>query len=196
MSIYQFVPAKDHAGKETIWSWWDGAFTEEQLKEIEKIGAELVLNKGKVGTDRCMEEVRNCKTGWIHLNKDTQFIYTAISNVVNNHNAQFWGFNLFGFVEPFQFTVYEPDNNHYTWHIDKGYETPSPRKLTAVMFLTDPSEYEGGDLELKVSDEPIKLEKQLGRIYLFPSWTLHRVTPVTKGIRKTLVAWATGPKFV
>ena len=196
MSVYQFVPGRDHAGKETVWSWWDDAFNEEQLKQIISIGDSLVLGKATINGDKQIEELRNCKTGWMNLNPETQFIYGTLSSVVINHNAQFWGFNLFGFVEPFQFTVYEPDNNHYTWHIDKGYETPAPRKLSAVMFLTDPDEYEGGDLELQIGNEPIKLEKKLGRIYLFPSWTLHRVTPVTKGTRKTLVAWVSGPKFV
>jgi PKHD-type hydroxylase len=196
MSIYQFVPAKDHAGKETVWSWWEDAFNEDQLKQIVAIGDQLVLSEGKVDGDKCIEDVRRCKTGWMHLNKDTKFVYEIFSSVLADNNAQFWGFNLFGFVEPFQFTVYEPDNNHYTWHIDKGYNTPSPRKLSGVLFLSDPSEYEGGDLELLIGNEPIQLEKKLGRMYFFPSWVLHRVTPVTKGTRKTLVAWASGPKFV
>lgn len=196
MSIYQFIPGRDLAGQETAWSWWDDAFNEEQLKQIVSIGDSLVLGKATINGNEKVEALRNCKTGWINLSPETQFIYGILSSVVINHNAQFYGFNLFGFTESLQFTVYEPDENHYTWHIDKGYETPSPRKLSAVVFLTDPSEYEGGDLELWFSNEPIKLEKKLGRIYIFPSWVLHRVTPVTKGTRKTLVAWASGPKFV
>jgi len=71
----------------------------------------------------------------------------------------------------------------------------SPRKLSLVLQLTDPEEYEGGDLELMTSSDPIAVLKQRGLISVFPSFVLHRVTPVTKGTRRTLVVWACGPEF-
>jgi PKHD-type hydroxylase len=61
--------------------------------------------------------------------------------------------------------------------------------------LSDPSDYEGGDLLLHISADPKKAPKNQGQVILFPSHTLHEVTPVTKGIRYSLVAWVTGPKF-
>jgi PKHD-type hydroxylase len=71
----------------------------------------------------------------------------------------------------------------------------SPRKLSMVLQLSDPSEYDGGDLEFYVQSEPIKAEKKKGIVYVFPSWVLHRVTPVTRGTRRSLVMWIAGPKF-
>jgi PKHD-type hydroxylase len=63
------------------------------------------------------------------------------------------------------------------------------------MQLSDPSEYEGGDLLLHTGDEPIVINKQKGMLVMFPSYTLHEVTPVTKGERYSLVAWVHGPKL-
>lgn len=107
----------------------------------------------------------------------------------------FFDFDLYGFVEDFQYIVYNSDNSHYDWHMDKGTLTSPPRKLSLVLQLTDPSEYEGGDLELNYCSQPVKTKKERGLVYAFPSWVVHRVTPVTKGVRKTLVVWIAGPKF-
>jgi PKHD-type hydroxylase len=64
-----------------------------------------------------------------------------------------------------------------------------------VLQLSDPDEYEGGNLEILSSREPTVIEKKKGLVSVFPSYILHRVTPVTSGVRKTLVVWTTGPKF-
>jgi PKHD-type hydroxylase len=65
------------------------------------------------------------------------------------------------------------------------------------MFLNDPSEYKGGKFQFNEGTEKAALDvpQVKGRMILFPSFMIHRVTPVTKGIRKSLVAWVLGPKF-
>ena len=97
-----------------------------------------------------------------------------------------------------QFKVISEDKRivEYKWHLDKGPgEDRPPRKLSMVLGLLDPDEYEGGDFEIKTGVESQVLPLKKGRVIAFPSWTLHRVTPVTKGIRKTVVIWVGGPKF-
>jgi PKHD-type hydroxylase len=64
-----------------------------------------------------------------------------------------------------------------------------------VIQLSEPNEYEGGDLQLLSGSEPTTADKAKGKVVMFPSYMLHRVTPVTSGIRKTLVVWITGPSF-
>ena len=64
-----------------------------------------------------------------------------------------------------------------------------------MLQLTDPAEYEGGDLEIMSGAETDVVLKQRGLITVFPSYILHRVSPVTKGTRKTIVVWACGPAF-
>jgi PKHD-type hydroxylase len=61
--------------------------------------------------------------------------------------------------------------------------------------LTDPSEYEGGNLQVMTSGQPQNVRKQRGIIAVFPSYVLHQVTPVTQGGRQSLVAWVSGPAF-
>lgn len=63
------------------------------------------------------------------------------------------------------------------------------------MQLSDEDDYVGGDLELMFGDEPQKMIRKRGTILCFPSYVLHRVTPVTEGTRYSLVAWITGPQF-
>ena len=61
--------------------------------------------------------------------------------------------------------------------------------------LSDSDDYEGGDLELMFREEPVKLDRTRGTLVAFPSFMLHRVTPVTRGTRWSLVAWITGPRW-
>ena len=82
----------------------------------------------------------------------------------------------------------------YGWHQDFG--GLLSRKLSLVMQLSDPEEYEGGELQIMVGGEkPISINKQKGLVVVFPSWAVHQVTPVTKGLRQSLVAWVSGPNF-
>ena len=93
---------------------------------------------------------------------------------------------------------YIGNQNYYDWHVDIGPTFASYRKLSMVIQLSNPEEYEGGDLQIFdpiVSDEnfPYKsVPKKKGSIIVFPSFLPHRVTPVTGGIRKSLVWWVGG----
>ena len=79
------------------------------------------------------------------------------------------------------------------WHQDYGFAIS--RKLSITVQLTDPSEYEGGNLQILTADEPANITRKRGMIALFPSYVLHQVTPVTRGSRQSLVAWVSGPAF-
>jgi PKHD-type hydroxylase len=69
------------------------------------------------------------------------------------------------------------------------------RKLSIVVQLTDPKEYKGGELQIFEGGEPVVVSKQQGMATFFPSYMLHQVTPVTKGMRHTLVMWVAGKNF-
>jgi PKHD-type hydroxylase len=71
------------------------------------------------------------------------------------------------------------------------------RKLSIVMPLNDPSEYKGGEFHIQsgLPDEPLVVEQKRGSIIAFPSFMIHRVTPILEGVRKSLVLWTVGPKF-
>lgn len=110
-------------------------------------------------------------------------------------NDRYFNFDLASFDQGLQLTRYDGEQEqHYDWHVDRGMGT-GQRKLSLTLQLSDPNDYEGGDLELRFGKDPVKINKDRGMIALFPSYTMHRVKPVTKGIRYSLVAWVSGPAF-
>lgn len=198
--MYAFLPSPDIAFAETNYVYWENGFSDDDIKEVIRIGESLELSDATVGSDTPQgivdEKIRTSKVSWIHYNQTSDFLFNKLGYIARSLNGQFFGFDLYGFGEPMQYTVYHSEgNNHYDWHMDKGMKNHSPRKLSMVLQLSDPNEYEGGELEIFVSNETIKLEKRKGLVWAFPSYIMHRVTPVTKGIRKSLVVWITGPKF-
>lgn len=199
MSNYLFAPSPNFGMSEHPFTTWDGAFNAEEIKRITAIGEALAPKNSKVDDnvdpDTC---IRVSETSWIANNDDSLWLYDRLGWVARQLNGQFYQFDLHGFCEDFQYTVYrgaEENGGHYTWHRDSGGRNLAPRKLSMVVQLSDPSEYEGGDLQIMSSAEPTVVDKALGKIVAFPSFMMHRVTPVTKGVRRTLVAWITGPSF-
>lgn len=200
MSNYQFAPAPDKSTWENSSAFWEGGFTAAELDEIIKLGDALRPMQAVVGSNdgetQVVPAVRRSRTAWISQNH-LPWLYDRMAFIARNLNGQFFDLDLYGFVEDMQFTVYEgTDEGHYSWHVDKGAMGGgmSPRKLSMVLQLSDPTDYEGGDLELNTGRiETAK--KQRGIVYAFPSYVLHRVTPVTAGLRRTLVVWVAGPKF-
>ena len=104
--------------------------------------------------------------------------------------------DLVGFAEPVQYTVYEAPSVGYEWHVDMV-DAPSEvqRKLSLTLQLSDPADYEGGALEFRDGCSVVAAPRERGAVVAFPSWAHHRVTPVTRGVRRSLVAWVGGPCF-
>lgn len=96
------------------------------------------------------------------------------------------------FPENCQVAYYSP-GEFYDWHMDSHLlnNEPTVRKLTTICFLSDPSEYEGGELQIKHT--PFSAKPKKGTVLVFPSVLDHRVTPVTSGLRVTATTWSHGP---
>lgn len=202
MSNYIFAPAPTFGVSEHSFVTWENAFNDEEINKLIEHCNTLKFEKASVGVgEECttVTKIRESKVAWLEHTQDSGWIYDRMAYVARSLNGQFYRFDLYGFSEHMQFTVYEEDSGgHYTWHIDSGggaIGNLAPRKLSCVLQLTDPSEYEGGELELMTAGEPTKVIKKKGLVVAFPSYTLHRVTPITKGTRKSLVVWVTGPAF-
>jgi PKHD-type hydroxylase len=196
MTHYIFAPAPTKGFGEHPFTTWNNGFTDEELREIIKIGESNEKVSATVGKEDVDTDYRTTEVSWIPHTQETEWIYGRISYIIQNLNGQFYGFDIHGICESLQFSVYTGNaNGHYDWHQDCGAPTSTPRKLSLVLQLSDPDEYEGGNLEILSSREPTVIEKKKGLVSVFPSYILHRVTPVTSGVRKTLVVWTTGPKF-
>lgn len=174
------------------------AFTAEQLDAIEKLGNESVAGNATIDgaqTDVPVAKLRVTQVAWIDQKPGSQWLYDRMNAVVGDLNARFYQFDLTGYSDPFQYTIYHGrEGGHYDWHVDQ-IGARAPRKLSIPLQLSDPAAYEGGDLQLHGRTEIDNAPRARGTLVAFPSWVLHRVTPVTSGTRRSLVAWTMGPKF-
>lgn len=179
--------------------WWENAFNEKELDWLQTNAIES-KERAQVGgnpNEDDLKKIRRSQISWINKNNDTAWVFEKLGNVVSILNAQYFRFDLTGFGENLQLTNYDQsEQGMYGWHVDHLHNSNGPnRKLSVVLQLTDPSQYDGGNLQLNAQGSPITIKKQRGLIVAFPSYTLHQVTPVTSGSRQSLVAWITGPAY-
>jgi PKHD-type hydroxylase len=171
-------------------------FNDLEIDQIISIGE--IIDKQRAKTEdageNCLEQRRSF-VSWMKINDYTKWIYQRCTNAVLRANEHF-EYDLESF-ESLQFTRYDwEENGFYSSHVDSmSWSLPKNRKLSFVIQLSDPKTYEGGDLILWTSKDPRIINKKRGLITFFPSYTLHEVTPVTKGTRYTLVGWVHGPPF-
>ena len=186
----------------TNYYWFDAkGFTEEEVTRIIEVGDSLSMKQGTIFSKNKVSEskARDSKVCWIYQDEKTEWLYNKLFKMTKEANNNCWNFNLTGFNEACQYAHYEAPTGHYDYHLDidgGNGDKDSPavtRKISVVVQLSDPSEYEGGELTIQPGNKTIK--RGLGITTLFPSYLLHKVTPVTKGLRKSLVMWVSGPPF-
>ena len=199
------------------WCYWDGAFNDDELKKmcdyftsqgVERgttVGAANTSN-GKVEiTQAANEKVRKSNVKFHNYgDPETIWIFQRMNWVIEQINNQFYNFDLNGY-DTFQYTEYDDfEEGRYDFHQDTimGQNLPNDmietRKLSITLLLNEPGvDFEGGEFQINSGQEKdaetIELKK--GRMIFFPSFAIHRVAPVTKGRRKSVVVWVLGPKF-
>jgi PKHD-type hydroxylase len=136
--------------------------------------------------------IRKSTIAWIDIQEDSQWLYEKVWDTFQAVNRWF-KFELFGLVDEIQFAKYALGDG-FGWHLDAGAGQTSTRKLSMSVQLCDDDEYAGGDLELCACPQ-LDPRRRRGTIIVFPSFLAHQVTPVTRGTRCSLVAWAHGPTF-
>ncbi len=144
-----------------------------------------------------LTDVRKGDVCWLDPDqKDYHWIYERCSAAVAQVNHFDWRFDL-DFIDPLQFTCYDSTGDHFDWHIDnaQNYQGTTYRKLSFSIQLSHESSYEGGNLEILTARDPITLPREQGTFMAFPSFMLHRVQPITRGQRYSLVGWCTGPQL-
>jgi PKHD-type hydroxylase len=176
---------------------WKAALTPKEVDAIIAYGDGLKPMKAELaGRKDNIDHLRLTRVAWMLRNPEIAWLHARLEEMVLQINAQFYRYDLYGLNEPFQYTVYEgAEGGYYGWHVDMGEKNYEPRKISLSLQLSEPCGYQGGDLELEVGDGPYKAEKARGTLIAFPSYVLHRVSPVTSGIRKSLVIWVAGPEF-
>lgn len=147
-------------------------------------------------------EVRKCHLSAGIPEEVKQELTAAVSGI--GHYS--YGFDVTGLsaADPMYVMRYTA-GDHFAWHVDNGINGPpmGSRKLSFSVQLSHPGDYDGGDLEFATYSHtynqeipgPSQVLRQRGNLIVFPSFMLHRVTPVTRGERFAIVGWIHGPAF-
>ena len=145
---------------------------------------------------KTLGKVRSTAVHWV---KPTKMINRMVYGFILDANNRYFKYNISEY-ETLQFGKYKV-GDFYEWHQDDQIVVDPliaqvSRKLSATVLLSDPDSYEGGELEFYCGTQnPVRPEKSKGTVIVFDSSDWHRVTPVTKGVRYSLVMWANGPMF-
>jgi PKHD-type hydroxylase len=182
-----------------IWQVWPSALSAQECDEIINRAQTYPVGQGTVGAEqhnRIDHALRDSSVRWMKTENERKII-DRLMGFVNSSNRTNFGFDI---VEPYelQFTEYHGTNNgYYGWHHDVHltHSKPYERKLTAVVQLSDRESYEGGGFEFQTAPKPSELFEKRGSILIFPSFLVHRVLPVTRGVRYSLVTWVEGPQW-
>jgi PKHD-type hydroxylase len=186
---------------EPSWKNWivyiPNYLTLEQCDEVINIGRSLKPQEALIGSiDKGQKNTKIRKTinTFIPVNK-YPFISQHLIKDVHMVNRNNMGFKNITLIEDTQYAEYYSDG-HYDWHMDSEIDGSNQgliRKISLSILLNNPSEFEGGQLEFMTEGRSPPLKK--GDAVFFASFIMHRVKPVTKGVRKSLVQWFSGTAF-
>ena len=187
---------------------WDDAFTKDELNEIENYCETFDKESGKVfDPKQDLNKIRKSKVAWFIRPEHAPLhkLFDNLNSVIEKVNEDFYNFDLNGYTSIQYTSYYGEESGEYGYHIDMHtgpqmeddhLKYNEVRKLSIVLFMSDPESYEGGKFTMKLGEDEFEIEQKRGRVILFPSFLLHKVHPVTKGVRKSIVTWVEGPKFI
>lgn len=182
----------------TNYYWFQDGFTSEELVQIEKMTSDLsfeVAGVGELDKSKIQSEYRKSSIKWCPQSEEWEWVYNKLGNMISEANNGMWKFDLTHMREQIQYTEYYEGGGQYDWHMDCGIGIQSQRKVSVTVQLSHPDEYEGGDLQFMLGAGQIWAPRVKGCAVVFPSFFLHRVTPVTKGTRKSFVLWVGGEPY-
>ena len=183
----------------SIWQMWARDVSPTTCNKIIQECEQLSPMEAGVGGQSVTTVDNKIRKSEIRWAGDIQWIKDLIYGYASTANRNAFGFDI-NYLQDVQYTIYKgTDEGFYNWHYDTFWagENAYDRKISVIIQLSDPSDYEGGEFLLEDQyEQPNATElKQRGTVLCFPSFFMHTVKPVTKGIRKSLVAWIEGPKF-
>ena len=171
-------------------------FTPKLCQELIDLNKTLEKEKGKIlrpDENKLDLKIRKSTISFIPFDK-MKNVYGDINNLVQKINRNNFGFSDIQITEEAQITEYSKDD-FYNWHTDTSInmiDEPPVRKLSMTVLLNDPREFEGGNLEIA---NLVMNPMQQGHAAIFASFLQHRVAPITKGVRRSLVMWFGGEPF-
>lgn len=177
----------------------EGYFTPEEVDSMIDLEDLQKFEKATLGVGpkkKVEKKSRDSEISWIYCDPKSQWLFDKFGAIIGYVNHDVFMYDVDGF-DYFQYTKYKK-GQHYTWHYDTLMEYNQwERKISATIMLSDPTEYEGGEMEIITSgnlEAPMVVKPKKGDIIFFASWMLHRVKPIESGTRKSLVTWIMGKR--
>jgi predicted 2-oxoglutarate/Fe(II)-dependent dioxygenase YbiX len=154
-----------------------------------------LLTESKLGAGATNAAVRRSKVAFLGTEPRYRWLYERLWVAAQECNRSFFGVDIATVEANVQLARYDStDKGFYDWHTDFAQFRPL-RKLSFSVQLSRTEDYDGGDLQLWVGNHPQAAIRERGALIAFPSFTLHRVSPVTRGTRWSLVAWILGNRW-
>lgn len=176
-------------------------FSKQECEKIISLVTDLYPTNASIGgssdASRVNQTIRSADIYNIEYNDDNKWIHEKIAKLVGVANTLHFDYDIAGITHGLQLIHYKSNQQqpgHYDWHVDCGNGEVALRKISFVCQLTDPFQYEGCELLINNHGTELIGNKQQGSVHLFPSYMLHKVTPITKGERYSLVIWIHGSR--
>lgn len=164
-------------------------------RECEKVldsAKKQIVTPGKTGNLGKTDSARESQVRFLWPGGEVDWLFEKLETALLELNDAY-GFELSGFYEGAQVASYTA-GGHYDWHSDLGSGNQSNRKLSMSVQLSPAEDYAGGELEFMTATDELS-PKNVGALIVFPSFITHRVRPITRGLRHSLVSWISGPSF-
>ncbi len=178
---------------------WHGGLSIKECKAIVKLFEDNETEKAVINDNEYNPEIRDTGIYWIPQTDENHWIYEKVIKLGKMINEKFFHYDLVWEARnnPMSILRYQ-EGQHFDWHLDKfetGFHSDGIRKLTLATQINDPTEYEGGECEVWHEPTPSEAPKEISMTSIFDSRMLHRVKPVTKGVRYSLIYWFIGPSW-
>lgn len=169
------------------------SFTAEECDRWLALAESAQPKPGTIGTDSEVNDAtRRVEVVALDYKETAADLFAKLMVAATSANNYWWRFDLTHLANV-EVLRYRP-SGHYVQHVDNGIGFQT-RKLSVVVMLSDPDDYKGGKLQLIGKAKPDVAPSERGTVVVFPSWLLHKVTPVTAGERRSMTAWVQGPAF-
>lgn len=175
--------------------YYNGLMQPVDINRINQLWDKEKSEKAAVNSEeQYNEELRKSSVIALEPEEQTQWIFDKLGLACLQCNKERYHFDLRGFFEPLQLAEYGV-GDFFDWHLDFGTAFSSSRKLSISVQLSPENSYEGGDLEFMINQKTVSAPRKQGTVIIFPSFIMHRVTPITKGTRRSIVGWIGGAPF-
>ena len=182
--------------------YWRNVFDDNMIRDLtDMVYANYKFEKGKTGTKELGNETDSYSTNnrdiaYINPQPHSKWLYDLLFPLALEANEKVFHFDIDIVTDSIHYVIYPEDGGHLDWHMDVGAFGVNKRKLAMTVQLSDSSDYEGGDFQIWMGGEDyLTVPREKGDVIVFPSFCMHRVTPITRGERRCLVFWTGGRPF-